>query len=42
MLRENPRARPTVYQVLKEACVMQGIQVPIKDVLSAPWVSDVD
>jgi AP2-associated kinase len=32
MLRENPRSRPNVYQVLREACLMQGIEVPIRDV----------
>jgi AP2-associated kinase len=32
MLREQPQSRPTIYQVLREACLMQGIEVPIKDV----------
>lgn len=32
MLKENLQARPTIYQVLKEACAMQGREVPIKDV----------
>ena len=32
MLLENPRSRPTIYQVLREACSMQGRDVPIKDV----------
>lgn len=36
MLRENPKQRPNVYQVLREACMMQGIEVPIKDVRSSP------
>jgi hypothetical protein len=32
MLREKPEGRPNVYQVLREACQLQGIEVPIKDV----------
>lgn len=32
MLRENPQARPNVYQALKEACAMQGREPPVKDV----------
>ncbi|PFH58161.1 hypothetical protein XA68_14084 [Ophiocordyceps unilateralis] len=32
MLRESIEARPTIYQVLKESCSMQGKQVPIKDI----------
>jgi hypothetical protein len=32
MLKENPNSRPTIYQVLREACLMQGIEVTIKDV----------
>lgn len=32
MLKENPNSRPNIYQVLREACLMQGIEVPIKDV----------
>jgi AP2-associated kinase len=31
-LKENPKSRPNIYQVLREACLMQGIEVPIKDV----------
>ncbi|OIW33284.1 hypothetical protein CONLIGDRAFT_628163 [Coniochaeta ligniaria NRRL 30616] len=34
MLRENPKARPNIYQVLKEACAMQGREVPVKDIYS--------
>jgi hypothetical protein len=36
MLKEQPSARPNIYQVLREACVMQGIEVSIKDVCSYP------
>ncbi|KAK7742135.1 Ark- serine/threonine protein kinase [Cytospora paraplurivora] len=32
MLKETPQARPNIYQVLKEACAMQGRDVPIKDI----------
>ncbi|KAH8658781.1 kinase-like domain-containing protein [Tricladium varicosporioides] len=32
MLKENPKSRPNIYQVLREACLMQGIEVPIDDI----------
>jgi len=32
MLKENPKSRPNIYQVLREACLMQGFEPPIKDV----------
>lgn len=32
MLKENPKSRPNIYQVLREACMMQGIETPVKDV----------
>lgn len=32
MLKESMQARPNIYQVLKEACAMQGRKVPIPDV----------
>ncbi|KAK8048391.1 hypothetical protein PG994_010121 [Apiospora phragmitis] len=32
MLREHQQTRPNVYQVLKEACRMQGREVPIPDI----------
>jgi len=32
MLKEHPKSRPNIYQVLREACLMQRIEVPIKDV----------
>ncbi|EDO04720.1 hypothetical protein SS1G_07203 [Sclerotinia sclerotiorum 1980 UF-70] len=31
MLKEKPTSRPNIYQVLREACLMQGIEIPIKD-----------
>ncbi|KKA27139.1 hypothetical protein TD95_000403 [Thielaviopsis punctulata] len=34
MLRELPSNRPNIYQVLKESCRMQGIEVPIHDIYS--------
>ena len=36
MLKENPKSRPNIYQVLREACLMQGLAVPIKDVGQYP------
>ncbi|KAH7326370.1 hypothetical protein B0I35DRAFT_387329 [Stachybotrys elegans] len=36
MLKENMQARPTIYQVLKEACAMQGREVPIHDIYTGP------
>lgn len=32
MLKEDPRNRPNIYQVVKETCGMRGTQVPIKDI----------
>lgn len=32
MLREHQQARPNIYQVLSEACAMQGRRVPITDI----------
>lgn len=32
MLREDLKARPNIYQVVAEACAMQGRKVPIPDV----------
>lgn len=32
MLKEHPKDRPNIYQVVKEACSMRGTQVPIKDI----------
>lgn len=32
MLKEDPQARPNIYQVLKGACAMQGREVPVKDI----------
>ncbi|KAG5972910.1 hypothetical protein E4U55_000694 [Claviceps digitariae] len=34
MLRENMQLRPNIYQVLQEACAMQGREVPIHDIYS--------
>lgn len=32
MLKENPQHRPNIYEVLREACLMRGKDVPIRDV----------
>lgn len=32
MLQESAQKRPNIYQVLREACKMQGREVPIKDI----------
>jgi AP2-associated kinase len=32
MLKEDPRNRPNIYQVIKEVCGMRGTPVPIKDI----------
>lgn len=32
MLKENPQKRPNIYEVVREACQMQGKKVPIRDV----------
>ena len=31
-LKEDPRQRPNIYQVIKECCSMRGTEVPIKDI----------
>ncbi|KAJ5054638.1 uncharacterized protein L3040_000905 [Drepanopeziza brunnea f. sp. 'multigermtubi'] len=40
MLKEKPQSRPSVYQVLREACLMQGIEVPIKDIYTGRTQSE--
>jgi len=32
MLKEDPKKRPNIYQVISEVCSMRGTKVPIKDV----------
>ncbi|KAK5111017.1 hypothetical protein LTR62_005392 [Meristemomyces frigidus] len=34
LLKEDPRQRPNIYQVLKEVCSMRGTEVAIKDIYS--------
>ncbi|RFU72231.1 serine threonine kinase ark1 [Trichoderma arundinaceum] len=34
MLKESIQSRPNIYQVLKEACAMQGREIPIHDIYS--------
>ncbi|KAI9812169.1 MAG: hypothetical protein M1827_004835 [Pycnora praestabilis] len=36
MLRENPRSRPNIYQVVREVSLMRGTEIPIKDVSLQP------
>jgi len=31
-LKEDPRHRPNIYQVIKEVCSIRGVEVPIKDI----------
>lgn len=42
MLKEDPRNRPNIYEVMREVCKMQGKEVPIKDVRHHPFVFFVD
>lgn len=35
MLRENPSKRPNIYQVLQQACLMQGKEVPVRDIYTS-------
>jgi hypothetical protein len=38
MLQEHPQKRPTIYGALREACKMQGKDVPIHDVSDQPSI----
>ncbi|ESZ95123.1 hypothetical protein SBOR_4490 [Sclerotinia borealis F-4128] len=40
MLKEKPTSRPNIYQVLRESCLMQGIEVPIKDIYAGRTESE--
>ncbi|KAJ8065373.1 hypothetical protein OCU04_006061 [Sclerotinia nivalis] len=40
MLKEKPTSRPNIYQVLRESCLMQGIEIPIKDIYSGRTQSE--
>ncbi|KAK3995985.1 putative serine/threonine-protein kinase [Cladorrhinum sp. PSN332] len=40
MLRENQQSRPNIYQVLREACSMQGREPPVKDIYSGKSQAD--
>ncbi|KJZ73249.1 hypothetical protein HIM_07446 [Hirsutella minnesotensis 3608] len=40
MLRESMEARPNIFQVLKEACAMQGREMPVKDIYTGRSQSD--
>ncbi|KAJ5084518.1 hypothetical protein NUU61_009097 [Penicillium alfredii] len=34
MLKENPQKRPNIYEIVRDACQMQGKEVPIRDVIA--------
>ncbi|KAI4261079.1 MAG: hypothetical protein L6R42_003718, partial [Xanthoria sp. 1 TBL-2021] len=40
MLRENPQGRPNIYQVIREVGLMQGTDVPIKDIYATRTQSE--
>ncbi|KAI9679857.1 MAG: hypothetical protein M1817_004871 [Caeruleum heppii] len=40
MLREDPKMRPNIYQVVREACAMLGVEVPIKDIYAGRTQSE--
>nr|POE56191.1 serine/threonine-protein kinase ppk30 [Quercus suber] len=40
MLKEDPKHRPNIYQVIKEVCGMRGLDVPIKDIYTSRTQSD--
>jgi AP2-associated kinase len=39
-LKENPQARPNIFQVIKEVCSMRGTEVPIKDIYTGRPASE--
>ena len=41
MLKEDPKNRPNIYQVLKEVCSMRGTEVPVKDIYANRTHSEV-
>lgn len=41
MLKELPSKRPNIYEVVREACKMQGKEVPIRDVSLSPKLAHV-
>ncbi|MCJ1389539.1 hypothetical protein MMC18_002396 [Xylographa bjoerkii] len=41
MLREQPQARPNIYQVVREVCLMRGTDVPIKDIYTGRPASEI-
>ncbi|KAL9101789.1 MAG: hypothetical protein Q9163_002985 [Psora crenata] len=40
MLRENPRHRPNIYQLVREVSFIRGIDVPIKDIYAGQAQSE--
>ncbi|CAK1354043.1 Serine/threonine-protein kinase ppk30 [Cercospora beticola] len=41
MLKEDPKNRPNIYQVLKEVCSMRGVPVPVQDIYANRTQSEV-
>ncbi|KAL8842303.1 MAG: hypothetical protein Q9176_002692 [Flavoplaca citrina] len=40
MLRENPQARPNIYQVIRQVSLMRGTDIPIKDIYAGRTQSE--
>lgn len=38
MLKEDPRKRPNIYEVVREVCRMQKKDVPIRDVRNVEFL----
>ncbi|KAF2486612.1 hypothetical protein BDY17DRAFT_291780 [Neohortaea acidophila] len=34
MLKEDPKKRPNIYEVIRETCSMRGVEMPVKDIYS--------
>ena len=39
-LKEDPKQRPNIYQVIKEVCRLRGTEVPIKDIYTGRTASE--
>ncbi|KAK4548635.1 hypothetical protein LTR36_009546 [Oleoguttula mirabilis] len=40
MLKEDPKRRPNIYEVIREVCSMRGVAVPIKDIYAGRTQSE--
>ncbi|KAI4157312.1 MAG: hypothetical protein LQ342_008388 [Letrouitia transgressa] len=40
MLGENPQARPNIYQVVRDVCLLRGCDVPIRDIYAGRTQSE--